>query len=63
MTVFRIDPDNGNTGPTDITFNGAPFSGQMNGLAVSPIELRGPGDDDTCAAPAPVVAAEPVFTG
>jgi hypothetical protein len=63
MILFRVDPRNGNTGPTDITFNGAPFSGQLNGLAVSPISCDDPGPDPTPAPPAPVVAAEPLFTG
>ena len=62
MQVDRVDPRNGNTGPTDVTENGVPFIRTMNGLAVSPI-----GDCEsettTTAPPAPVVAAEPVFTG
>ena len=62
MQVDRVDPRNGNTGPTDVTENGVPFIRTMNGLAVSPI-----GDCEsettTTAPPTPVVAAEPVFTG
>ena len=62
MSVFRIDPSNGNTGATDITVNGAPFVGTMNGLGVSPISCDDPGPEPTPAPPAPV-AAEPLFTG
>ena len=63
MQVYRIDPRNGNTGPIDITVNGAPFNGTMDGLAVSPIGDCEPETTTTTAPPAPVVAAEPVFTG
>ena len=42
MTLFKIDPNNGNSGGTDITVNGAQFVGQMNGLAVSPISCEDP---------------------
>lgn len=62
MTLFKIDPNNGNSGGTDITLNGAPFTGQMNGLAISPISCEDPGPEPTPAPPAPV-AAEPLFTG
>ena len=62
MVLYRVDPRNGNTGPTDITLNGAPFTGVMDGLAVSPIGDCEP-ETTTTAPPAPVVAAEPVFTG
>ena len=62
MTLFKIDPNNGNSGGTDITLNGVPFTGQMNGLAISPISCEDPGPEPTPAPPAPV-AAEPLFTG
>ena len=61
--VPRSTPWNGNTGPIDITVNGAPFTGQMNGLAKTPIGDCEQDTTPTTAPPAPVVAAEPVFTG
>ena len=62
MVLYRVHPRNGNTGPTDITLNGVPFSGVMDGLAVSPIGDCDP-ETTTTVPRAPVVAAEPLFTG
>jgi hypothetical protein len=62
MSLFKIDPNNGNSGGTDITINGSQFDGQMFGLAISPISCDDPGPEPT-PTPAPVVAAEPLFTG
>ena len=62
MVLYLVDPRNGNTGPTDITLNGVPFSGVMDGLAVSPIGDCESETTTTAPPPAPV-AAEPVFTG
>ena len=43
MTLVQIDPNNGNSGPTDVTVNGAPFvrpDERARGVAD---QLRGPG--------------------
>jgi hypothetical protein len=62
--VVRIDPNNGNTGSTDVTVNGVPFARTMTGLAVSPIGDCDPETTTTTTTPAaPVVAAAPTFTG
>ena len=63
MQVVRVDPNNGNTGATDVTLNGVPFIRTMNGLAVSPIGDCEQETTTTTTPPAPVVAAQPVFTG
>jgi hypothetical protein len=64
MEVFKVDPNTGNTGGTDVTLNGAPFVGNMNGLGVSPIGDCEPDTTTTTTTPAaPVVAAQPNFTG
>lgn len=61
-TLFKIDQRNGNSGGTDITVNGAPFTGQMNGLAISPIRCDDPEPKPPAPQPVPVVV-QPVFTG
>jgi hypothetical protein len=62
MSVYRIDPTDGTFQTKDITVGGAPFVGQMNGLAVDPIECTEPVPPAPPAPPTPVAVA-PVFTG
>lgn len=59
--VYHIDQEDGSAGARDVTLNGAPLNIFLAGLAVSPISCEDP--EPTPPAPAPVVAAEPVFTG
>jgi hypothetical protein len=63
MAVYRIDPSDGTFQTKDITVNGAPFGGIMDGLAVDPISCEDP-TPPTPPTPAPTpVAVAPVFTG
>ena len=51
MQVYRVDPDNGNTGPIDITVNGVPFDGPDEWSRGFPDQwLRGTRDDHHAAA-------------
>jgi hypothetical protein len=60
--VYHIDQEDGSAGARDVTLNGAPLNSFLTGLAVSRIHCEDP-ETPTTAPPAPVVAAEPVFTG
>ena len=58
--VFRIDPDNGNSGAKDITLNGVPFTEPLFGLGIAPVSCEDP--EPAPPQPAPVVV-QPTFTG
>jgi sugar lactone lactonase YvrE len=61
-TVYKVDPDNGNADPRDMTIGGVPLQGTVNGLAVDPISCDDPEHPAAAPQPVPVVLA-PTFTG
>jgi hypothetical protein len=63
--VYRIDPSDGTFQVKDITIGGAPFGGELDGLAVDPIECTEPAPPAPPAPPPPPtpVAVAPLFTG
>jgi hypothetical protein len=60
--LFKIDPNNGNSGSTPVTLNGTPYVGELTGLGISPLSCDEETTTTTTPA-APVVAVQPNFTG
>jgi hypothetical protein len=61
-SVYKVDPDNGNADPRDLTIGGVRLTGTVNGLAVDSISCDDPDPEPAPPTPAPVVLA-PTFTG